>query len=308
MSLLREIQQSLLQGEKIGPILLKLRYLASRLGSDPLEEWVKHESEGYPPGTAVPEYRKVSVTYTGTFSGPFGSGISNAPIPPYLVEKFAGKQWNDRELRQSLSAIESLIGEKNDGGEVLHIDSANLMLVLQGKVYEDFACNGVTGNVPCVALAEIQNVVRARVLELTIQLEKSIPGVSDITLGSSTTAAAVKNPEAVTQITQQIIFGDVTTISSTGEGAQFLVNVQKGDKDALLKAFIDAGITKSDATELAGIIASEQPESKDQPLGAKARTWLAKNIGKAASGAWKITLDVATKIVTEAALRYYGLK
>jgi hypothetical protein len=59
MSLLREIQASLMQGQDIGPILLKLRLLASRLGSDLLEEWVKHESEGYPAHIDVPDYRKI---------------------------------------------------------------------------------------------------------------------------------------------------------------------------------------------------------------------------------------------------------
>lgn len=44
MGLLRDLQKSLMNGEDIGPILLKLRYLASRLGSDPLAEWVKYES------------------------------------------------------------------------------------------------------------------------------------------------------------------------------------------------------------------------------------------------------------------------
>ena len=72
MSLLREIQASLMQqGQQIGPILLKLRFLASRLGSDLLEEWVKHESEGYPKNVEIPEYRKIPVTYSGTFFGSF---------------------------------------------------------------------------------------------------------------------------------------------------------------------------------------------------------------------------------------------
>ena len=60
MSLLREIQASLMQqGQDIGPIVLKLRFLASRLGSGLLEEWVKHESEGYPGSVAIPDYRKI---------------------------------------------------------------------------------------------------------------------------------------------------------------------------------------------------------------------------------------------------------
>ena len=99
-----------MQGEQdIGPILLKLRFLASRLGSDTLEDWVKHELEGYPEGVEVPDYRKIGASYTATFSGPFGSGIRNAPIPPYLIEKYAGKQWTSIEMRQSVAAVDQLL-------------------------------------------------------------------------------------------------------------------------------------------------------------------------------------------------------
>ena len=73
---------------------------------------MKHESEGYPSAAEVPDYRKIRVFYTGTFSGPFGSGIKNAPIPPYLIEKIAGKRWTlgkplhcreHREARRSVA-------------------------------------------------------------------------------------------------------------------------------------------------------------------------------------------------------------
>lgn len=110
MSLLREIQASLMQQDQsLGPILLKLRFLASRLGSGPLEEWVKHESEGYPKDVEVPDYRKLGVSYTATFSGPLGSGIRNAPIPSYLIEKRAGANWTHFEMRQSVAAVDDLM-------------------------------------------------------------------------------------------------------------------------------------------------------------------------------------------------------
>lgn len=49
MSILREIPAAILQEKPdLGTILLKLRFLASRLGSEPLEDWVKFEAEGYP--------------------------------------------------------------------------------------------------------------------------------------------------------------------------------------------------------------------------------------------------------------------
>ncbi len=102
--------------------------------------------------------------------------------------------------------------------------------------------------------------------------------------------------------------GNVTTISNTGDNASISINVAQGDCAALVKALIDAGIAKDDAAELAEIIASEKAESKEEPFGKKAKAWIAKNIGKALDGTWKVGIAVATKVLTEAALRYYGYK
>lgn len=309
MSLLLEIQESLLEGNQdIGPILFKLRYLASRLGSNPLEDWVKHESEGYPPGTEVPDYRKIPVAYAGTFSGIMGSGIQNAPIPPYLIQKFAGKEWMYREFRQSLAGIEDLLEKGKDTGEPIRIDASDLILVLQGNMYEDMACNSVTGRISRSAVTEIQNAVRSRVLELTIQLEKTVPEAAGITIGPLADAPTVKNTDAVSQITQNIIHGNVTHITSSGEGAQIQVNVGKGDSGALVNALADAGILKTDASELAEIVASEEPEGTDQPFGKKAKRWLAENLPKALDGTWRVGMDVATKVLTEAVKKYYGIE
>lgn len=128
------------ESQGISPILLKLRFLASRLGSDPLEAWVKHESEGYPADAEVPEYRKIAVACTANFSGPFGSGMRNAPIPSYLVEKYAGKQCTLYEMRQSVAAVDDLIAADKNGRGSLQINAADLILLLQGKVYENYSC------------------------------------------------------------------------------------------------------------------------------------------------------------------------
>ena len=139
LSLLHQIQESVVQdGSNLGSVLLKLRLLASRLGSDVLEEWVKHESEGYPKEAEVPPYRVVGVSYKGTFFGSFGSGINNAPIPSYLIEKFAGKSWTNHEIRESIAAVDDLVKHSSDGGSP-GIDASNLILLLQGKVYPGYA-------------------------------------------------------------------------------------------------------------------------------------------------------------------------
>jgi hypothetical protein len=307
MSLLHDIQSAVLdENADLGPILLKLRLLAARLGSQPLADWVKHESEGYPRDAPVPDYRIIPVSYTGSFSGPFGSGIRNAPIAPYLIEKFAGKQWTHHEMRQSIAAVDELLASSAKGGSI-GINAANLILLLQGKVYPDYACNEVTGTISRASLAELRHSVRSRVLELTLELEKSIPEAEAIVLGKGDKASPSSSAVA-TQISQQIIYGNFTSISASVEGARINVAIGERDVQSLVEFLKQAGVPETDAQELGEIVATEEPESKQEPLGSKARKWLVENLKKAADGTWKIGVSVATDVIKEAVLKYYGLK
>lgn len=279
--------------------------LAARLGSQPLAAWVKHESEGYPARADVPDYRILGVSYTGTFSGPFGSGIRNAPISPYLIEKFAGKQWTHYEMRQSTAAVDDLLSNSKKSG-TLTIEAANLILLLQGKIYPDYACNAVTGSVSRASLASIRHAVLNRVLELTLEIEKSIPGASDVSLGDPTDLSAGAGG-ATTQIAQQIIYGNYTTVSAQS-GATVSISIDTGDKESLSQYLIQAGISAEDACELAELASTERPESTSEPMGPKVKEWLIRNLKKAGSGTWKVGLAVATDVIKEALLKYYGLK
>jgi hypothetical protein len=304
LPLLHEIQESIVQeGADLGSILLKLRFLASRLGSDVLEEWVKHESEGYPKDVGVPPYRIVGVSYKGTFSGPFGSGIQNAPIPLHLIKKFAGESWVSFEIRESIAGVDDLVRGSTESG-YLSIDSSNLILLLQGKVYADYACNSVSGTISRTSITEIQQAVRGRILELTLELEKSIPAAADVAFGAS--KGRDTNPEKVQQISQQIIYGNVTTAVAGGHGSKFSVNVNKRDSDSFVKHLVESGIGEEDANSLAAILETEEPEGEQEPFGQKAKNWIASNLKKAADGTWKIGLSVATTVITEAAKKYYG--
>jgi hypothetical protein len=307
VSLLHEIQAAVLQEESdLGPILLKLRLLAARLGSQPLAEWVRHESEGYPTEAELPAYRFIGVSYTANFSGPFGSGIQNAPISPYLVKKFAGEHWVRYEMRESIAAVDDLLAT-DDGGGHLGINAADLILLLQGKVYADYACNSVTGTISRSALASIRHAVRCRVLELTLEFEKAVPDVGSITIGPSVLPSA-PSAAAATQIAQQIIYGNFTSIAATGDGVTIQVAIVPHDADSLVKFLTGSGMPEHDAKELARLAASEMPESNAEPMGTQVRNWLLDNLKKAASGTWKMGVAVATDVVKEALLKFYGLK
>lgn len=307
MSLLHDIQATVLREDaELGPILLKLRLLAARLGSQPLADWVKHESEGYPKEAVLPDYRVIGVSYTATFSGPFGSGIQNAPISSYLIEKFAGRRWVNYEMRQSIAAVDDLLATAANGGS-LGIDSSNLILLLQGKVYKDYACNSVTGTFSRSALAAIRHSVRSRVLELTIELEKSIPEASTVSIGMPDVSSS-KHAAVATQIAQQIIYGNYTSVTASGDGTQIAIAVGERDLQGLVHALARAGMPEIDAKELGQLASAEEPESKAEPMGPKVRTWLVENMKKAANGTWKMGLSVATDVIKEALLKYYGLK
>jgi len=308
MSLLYQIQESVIQeGCDLGSVLLKLRLLASRLGSNVLEEWVRHESDGYPNGAEVPPYRIICVSFRGTFSGPGGSAIRNAPIPSYLIEQHAGEKWTKYEVRQSIAAIGDLLKRSTKAGS-LQIDSSNLILLLQGKIYEGYACNEIKGSVSESELSGIQQAVRSRILELTLELEKSIPAAAQVSHGPKQPTAQDSKSDSVQQISQQIIYGNVTNAVAGAHGATISIAVQRGDTESLIDYLKATGFPDNDATEIASIMKTEDPVSSEEPFGAKARDWIASNLWKAAQGTWKVGVSVATRVLSEAALKYYGLK
>jgi len=291
MSLLQQIQESVVkEGSDLGSILLKLRLLAARLGSDILEEWVKHESEGYPKHAEVPSYRIVGVTYRGTFSGHFGLGINNAQIPPYLIGKHAGESWTKYEVRESIAAVDEMVKRyKNDDGGSFGIDASNLILLLQGKIYKDYACNDISGSISPTSFYEIQQTVRSRILELSLELEKSVPGVIHVAFGESTSSKT--ETEQVQQISQQIIDGNVSTAVAGGAGANIAVGITERDNNSFIEHLVARGIPQTDASELAKIMETEEPSSSDEPFGEKAKNWVATNIKKAAEGTWKVGIS-----------------
>lgn len=179
--------------------------------------------------------------------------------------------------------------------------------MLQGKVYEDYACNGVTGTISRAAMTKIQYAVRSRILELTLEIEKSAPSAAEVTFGSPELSQTA-NSEKVSQISNQVIYGNVTHITSSGAGTNISVQFAAGDLHGLIENLTQLGIASSDASEFAHVVASEESTSPDEPLGDKASTWIVKNLKKALDGTWKVGVSVATKVLTEAALKYYGLK
>ena len=80
---MRDIQAAAVDPETdVCTLLRKCKVLSMRLGNEEFKKWVDNELIGYENKEDLPRYRILHTQSYGHFSGAFGSGIRNAPIPP----------------------------------------------------------------------------------------------------------------------------------------------------------------------------------------------------------------------------------
>lgn len=303
MSLLHDIQAEVLDSKsEIGPILLKPRFLASKLGSDVLEGWVKHETEGYPKEAEVPDYRMASLTFRGTFTDGY-KVQNNVPIPEFIIAKEAGEHWLKYAIRDSIAVIDKLVqaeGPEHKGK--LGVSAANMLPLLNNKVYQGMNAVTVSSSFSGAPFSHVHSTIRAKILDLTLELEKTVPVAVLIELGKTTEQGADTSAQTTT-ITQTVIYGNQTNILNNAPGGNIQNNVIAGDQTSLAKYLVDSGVPIEEAKELAQLAASEHPDSTDQPMGAKAKGWLGKVVG----GAWDVSKEVGTQLLIEGLKSYYKL-
>lgn len=305
MGLLSEIQASLLdEGANLGRTLLKIKFLASRIGSDVLEDWVGHEIEGYPKDVPVPEYRKTGLIYTCSLAN-VAYIRHTAPIPPFLISKHAADHWLSHEFREGMDIIDDTVA-RADGNTQYSVDASNLMLALQGKIYEGHSILSINGTFDLRAFVRVQSAVRAKLLDLTIRLEKDVPASKEITMTEKANALPAEAVAAANTATASVIYnvnGPMTQITNSGQAGAITLNIAGGDIESLISDLVASGIPKEDAKELAEIMKDEKPESAQQPFGKRALQWMGDKAGKA----WNLVGPVGTTLLSKAALKYYGL-
>ncbi|WP_367020457.1 hypothetical protein [Roseibium algicola] len=302
MGLLKDIQMGLLdESAKIGPILLKLRFLADRLGSDVLEEWVRHETGGYTDKDEIPEYRQTEITYTGTFTNGIQT-LNNVSIAPYLIRKLGGDAWIDYKIGDALSVIETMVLRNEKNGS-FSIDTGDLKLMLDRKVYEGMACIDVSAKIDISAFVRILAAVRAKLLDFTLELERKVPVAKLISVGAETDVR-LSDQEQVTQLTQNIFNGPVHQTTTTDNSSTVNIQVIQGNVASLENALVAKGLGKAEASELASIAGEEKPEEKST-FGAQAKKWIGQRVSKGADGLLRIGGKVLEDDVTELFRQFY---
>jgi hypothetical protein len=105
----------------------------------------------------------------------------------------------------------------------------------------------------------IHSNVRAKVLDLTLELEKENPVAALITIEDSNQKINETEIRQTTNITNNIIYGNNGIISDIANRTE--INFSEGNDQAFLKWLIETGIPSQDAQELVKLAKSETPDS-----------------------------------------------
>lgn len=302
MNLLRDIQKDAIDNNaSLESLLRKCRVLASRLKNDELKLWSQRELDGYFGDEDVPVYRQIVGQGCGHFSGPFGSGIRNAPIADSLIPKKIRDQLIRIRMRESVAAIEHLLSSSTD--KTLQYEwPGDAARIFGAEIYENQILVQGWTKVPLSFCAGILSTVRNRILNFALEIEAQNPDAGEAEPNSTPIPA-----DQVSQIVHNYIYGNVGNFAS-GQNFQqsSTAIISQGDLQALESALEQHGVSKSDLTAMKSALARE-PEPKGEIFGPRVATWIGKMVAKAAEGTWKIGTNVAATLLTAYLKQYYGL-
>ena len=300
MSLLEEIQSAAIDtSSDLGTLLRKCKILAARLGSQQLEDWLIWESTGYPEEIPVPEYRVWSLQVKGHFSGAYGSGLRDAPIPLGLLPKGVREGYNRYVCRLSIATIESTLKENKSGR--IQVPTGDLSLTLGTNVYEDMNCLQCWAEFSTTSLVELLNTVRDRVLDFSLAVWKEHPNAGE------TNSNAPESPSSnkVTQIFNMTVHGGTANLVGTANNSSLAFNIISNDFESVCRALQNNGVSEQDIRELEKALAKDKLPQSPEQFGPKVSSWIARMMKKAAEGTWSIGIATAGNLLAKIISGYY---
>lgn len=302
MTLLEDIQNSAVDGTSdLGTLLRKCKLLAARLGSQQLEDWLLLESNGYPDEVDVPEYRIWPLEVKGHFSGPFGSGIRNAPIPHALLPEKARKHYERYECRQSIASIEAILSKSDRG--IVQVSTGDLALILGGNVYQHQNCMQAWAEFSTQNLIELLNTVRNKIMDFALAVWKEEPTAGESQAGST----GGIEPGKLTQIFNTTVYGGAANLVGTATNSSVSFVINANDFESLQSILKENGVQDEDIGELKDALESEPQPKKEGGFGPRVSSWIAKMMQKAAEGSWGVGVGAAGTLLAQAISKFYDL-
>lgn len=299
MRLLDEIiADTVNESTSVSNTLMKAKILAARIGLPELREWLDLELGGYETDSRIPTYRRFSAINFGTFRGDFHI-LRDVQIPVSVLPDVVKQMYEDLIIWESVGELEGLLAQDfqkpaqkpwKSEAVLLSQDSLNILqsgtLVTAHQVVAPSVISGVLA------------AAKSNLLDLVLRLQAS--DVTDEALDQR-----VVDPGVARSVFNSInVYGDHNIVASGDTVHQKATAVTEGDAESLLTHLREFGVDTDDLEELQTALSSE-PDAPNGESGQKVRAWMGGMLMKAASGTWNVSLDVASRILTEALKNYY---
>jgi len=286
--------------QSITVLLRKCVVLAHQIKNDRLKAWANKELSGYGDEDELPDYRVVSATATGHFSG-WGGSQATLPIPPAALDKNHQRLATQVHLVQAIATYEDVVKTATTDGQITVGWPPNLVLYYQSSIpFTGQQMNLIAAyqEIPKPTLVEVLETVRNRVLNVALEIKSEL-GERDEDLKNITPQSEEKIERYVAQ---QIFNGNVYV--STGQSTMTVQeqHIATGNWEQLQKVLCNSGVSQSDV----GSLATAVSEDKDQ-MGPTVKGWIEKTAPKVLSGGVKMAASVGQSILTEYLKHYFGL-
>jgi len=275
----------------VDELLRKALIVASKLELTEFRSWIICELDGYSHTQPVPSYRQITASYpykVPTCSPRIGRQIHHVTFTYPLTEPvgaIARHYESGREIAHIPEVVDRVPTNLDDTFIRYLVTTYGLKLLDESSLFV------------------ILDVVRNTILKSSLELERQ--GI----LGEGMRFTSAEKAIAMTSQNIHIgsfqgILGDVA--GSTVNQSQSM-SVTAGDFNSLQQRLTDAGIAPADLESLREALTTDPKPTSPSGFGPKVSAWIGTMMTHAASGAWKVTLETAGKMLPTSIADYYGM-
>ena len=307
VQLLRRINEGATNSQtSLGEVMRLCIRLGRLLNNKELSDWAKAEAGGYDSIRSLSDYRIFETEVRGTFSGPFGSGIKNAPIPKIIIDEGHRDRLFKVYMLQSVGELERLTGGRQDTNSLTIPWPGDFIFYYQQKtIYQGLVLVEADQIMTTALIAGLLKTIRARVIGFVLAIEEEL--CIDVTnYDDNKTPLQIPSQEKISQVFNMTIQeGANIAVGNTGTVNQYAAHVQPGDWQGLKERLAEIGVTEELLDDLDTAL-DKDADSQEQP-GPHVRGWFGRIMIKAGKGTLQLVSATATTVVIAEVRRFLGL-
>jgi hypothetical protein len=298
-SLVLELQRLCIDSShEITDLLRQALLVASKLKLEDFKLWINSELNGYQENAKVPEYRMITCNLQVI-------NPMRGPIPLIMEPKLA-EMLTHIGISAPIASLSALKRKADDGTSNFAVPfSEEMRFMLMQNMGSPVPMEPIrTASSNQVEM--IIDGVRSALLKWALALEEEgIMGEGMTFSDEEKKKAAHSTHIHIGSIANlQGIVGSITESTITQD---LEMTIKSNDWDSLSTTLREKGISKTDLQELKAALQTDPAPTKPDKFGPAVSAWTGKMLGKAASGAWDISLKVAGSLIATAIASYYGI-